>query len=892
MTDIAELGYKVDSSGLVEGTKALDQNAQAAERAGGAAERLEKEYQSLSRSAEASGAKLERSISGSADRLGKAADQAKAWSSAQEAASRGARDLSDNLGLIAPQITDIVTGLASGQRPWMVAIQQGGQLRDIAGGVAPALRAVGTSVVSMINPLTLAAAGVGALALAWSQGSDEAYAFQRAIILTGNSAGVTAGQLGDLAREIGKIPGATTNSASQALAEVTATGRFTADQLRLVGTAAEQMRIATGRGVEETIKEFIKIADDPVQAAAALNQAMHFLTQEQYLSVKAFQEQGDTAKATTVVMQAYADAIGERAPKLVDNVNWIGRAWAGVKHEMSEVWDIWRNIGRGESTESQIKQLQQQIAYTRDAIAGGYSTQTQDDLKRMEAQVRAMQQSKVTVRFAGIYDAADTAKLDRQDTATKQWERRVAMYDQAKKAELEIAQIKKDGLAAGRSQQDIEAAITAYEKQQAELAARKNRHENADDNAAQTLVASIERQITANNQLSESGEKVTASDRLVIQAQQALDDSTNTMTRSQREALKAAIPLLQASAEKAKVSQQTQKDLAAEAALTERLMQLEKQRQEQADVDLMGIGRGADATQMLQRQLDIQRQYLREQEKLDKAQRDPNTALSQNEYQRQVDQLQASINRSLEIERDYQQRRQAMLADWRTGVSRVWEDYVAGAADASSQAASALSNGLSAAEDAFVQFVKTGKLSFKSLADSIIADLARIAAKQAITGIVNMIASAYGGGAASGVSSTYSAQSFGNNTDWLNSGTSFGGGRAAGGPVSGGSLYEVGEQNRPELFSDARGKTYLIPGNDGRVTPMASGSATKASGTTSNVFQTTIVVQQGGATKSESSAGNASDADTIAKSFTALANQWAAQQSRPGGFFHKQAVGA
>ncbi len=309
------------------------------------------------------------------------------------------------------------------------------------------------------------------------------------------------------------------------------------------------------------------------------------------------------------------------------------------------------------------------------------------------------------------------------------------------------------------------------------------------------------------------------------------------MTRSQRQALKAALPLLQASADKAKLSQQTQKDLAAEAALTDRLAQLEQQRREQADVDLMGIGRGADATEMLQRQLDIQRQYLREQEKLDKAQRDPNTALTGAEYDKQVALLQDSLNRSLEIERNYQQQRAAMQADWRTGFSRVWEDYAAQAANASDQAASALTNGLSAAEDAFVRFVQTGKLSFKDLANSIIADLSRIAAKQAVVGIVNAIAGAYGGAANSGVSSTYSAQSFGNNTDWLNggSGYQFGGGRAAGGPVSGSSFYEVGEQDRPELFSDSRGKSYLIPGNDGRVIPMANAGASSATGGTPTI---------------------------------------------------------
>ena len=70
MADIAELGYKVDSSGLLEGTKALDDNAAAADKAGGAAERLEKDYQALSRTIERSSSALGDRLGGALDRIG------------------------------------------------------------------------------------------------------------------------------------------------------------------------------------------------------------------------------------------------------------------------------------------------------------------------------------------------------------------------------------------------------------------------------------------------------------------------------------------------------------------------------------------------------------------------------------------------------------------------------------------------------------------------------------------------------------------------------------------------------------------------------------------------------------------------------------------------------
>jgi hypothetical protein len=57
----------------------------------------------------------------------------------------------------------------------------------------------------------------------------------------------------------------------------------------------------------------------------------------------------------------------------------------------------------------------------------------------------------------------------------------------------------------------------------------------------------------------------------------------------------------------------------------------------------------------------------------------------------------------------------------------------------------------------------------------------------------------------------------------------FGGGRAGGGPTKAGSLYEVAEGGRPELYH-TDGRTYLLSGSDGQVTPARSGRAVAAVG--------------------------------------------------------------
>ncbi|WP_058195508.1 phage tail length tape measure family protein [Xanthomonas translucens] len=1104
--DIAELGYKVDSSGLVEGTKALDQNAAAADKAGGAAERLEKEYQSMSRAVEQSSRALGDRLGGALDRItagtggvitelqtlnrtqseiltalgnmegklsgaaagmqayGAAGKEAAASSTAAATASdrlqaelaqqearyrsvaqqgmtfaeagrtanlseralaEAARDATTGidlqaqamsragseqermvararaleeaearvqkestaaarasqvqevnlkqllgqidptvaalnrmadmesrlekageLGLIKPQVmqqyqaqietsrqallkskltheqyqmsarqtatamrmipaqmTDITTSLISGQTPWMVAIQQGGQLKDQFGGIGPAARAVGGYVLGLINPLTLAAAAMAALVVAATQNRDELFEFQKALILSGQGAVIGSAGFEALTNSLDNLQGVSRGGAVAALTATAAAGRFAGEQFELVAGAAARMEAATGRSAAATVSAFESIAKDPLEGLLKLNDAERFLTASQLERIIALREEGHTQEAANEAIQLYATHLRDVADQTDAVMPAMSRGWRDLKDDIGGAWSALGGFTNAMADLAGKWGILQRLPRLSDMLGLGVagSTITKNlglpsitdainayaNLARGgSAQLpKPIDESAISAQMARDLAAAAEENATAQRTASEAINAQVAGLDRATAKEAArlkiIEQYNKlaDNDARhfdGSMDRLIANANKQIDKQfnQREGVGKKN----TDDTSAQSFVAGVQRQIEANNQLAESGEKVTASDRMVIQARQLLADKTNAMSAATRSLLQALIPQLEASDAQAQVEVQRQRGMQASIALTERLTQLEKQRQEQAEIDLMGMGRGADVTQVLQRQLDIQRQYLQEQEKLDKSYNTESVSLSgealevrRSQYEQDKANLEASLDRSLDIERTYQQRRMALTSDWRTGFNRAWEDYVYAAGNASEQSANLLANSLSGAEDAFVKFAQTGKLSFTDLANSIIADLARIAAKQAITALAgNLLGSLFGQSAAAtdGYVGDYNAI--------------YGGGRASGGPVSSGKYYEVGEQGRPELLQQG-GKSYLIPGNDGTVIPMAAASSSTSSGGNVYFTQTNVVQSDGTATSKTTGSDENAAARALGEQMRKVAQAELVKAMRPGG---------
>lgn len=256
--------------------------------------------------------------------------------------------------MIPAQMTDIVVGLSTGQSPFMVLMQQGGQLKDMFGGIGPAIKGVGSYVMGLINPFTLAAAAVGVLGVAYYKGTQEQDAFNKSLILTGNQVGKTSGQLADIAARAGVAANSTTGKAASALNLLVESGKVAGDSLERVTTAVVKTSEATGIATDKLVDDFNKIAADPVAAITKLNDQYHFLTLATYNQIKALQDEGNQQEAARVATDAYATTMQQRAADIQDNLGYLEKAWNGLTGAAKGAWDAMLGVGREQSLEQRL----------------------------------------------------------------------------------------------------------------------------------------------------------------------------------------------------------------------------------------------------------------------------------------------------------------------------------------------------------------------------------------------------------------------------------------------------------------------------------------------------------------------------------------------------------
>nr|WP_257216570.1 phage tail tape measure protein [Allopusillimonas soli] len=659
---------------------------------------------------------------------------------------RSQKELSMAMRGVPAQITDIVTSLQAGQRPMSVLLQQGGQLKDMFGGIAPAARALGSTLISLINPLTIVAGGAALLAAAYISGEKESQALQKALITTGHYAGITADQLAEMAERVGKTAG-TTGKAAEALVKVVSSGKIAGSAIEQVGLAAIAMEDATGQAIKKTIDQFESLADSPSDAIVKLNSQYHFLTAAVYEQITALEDQGRKDDAAALAQRTYASAVQQRAQEVQESVGYMERAWSSLKGVVVGAWDAMKDVGRTTTAQEELAKIDAEIAKRE----GGFDlTGRLAKLKSRREGLRDLIKWRDAAARARADDIrAQNLAISAEDTILKLREQSASKTDKLNKALKDY----RDNLKAIRAlnpakDSELYKKFLDPAKIAADEAAIRNKFKESGssgshDDAATKLLQRLRQSETVTMAQLASEQKLTSAQQERLKYEQLFADlkEKKVLTTDQKSLLLNE-SLIRAQLDRNVAAEQelrTKKEAVKVDALRASLAASLAADQQQYEEQLAGAGLGKQAQDELRARQKIMRDYQRDLKRASQGFLEGD--IGKQTYERQIELLQENLDERLALQRQYYLDLRQEQAEWRNGATAGLADYLDATRDVASQTKTLFTDAFKGMEDAITTFVTTGKLSFSEFADSVINDMVRMAVQQNITGPLAQAAS-------------------------------------------------------------------------------------------------------------------------------------------------------
>uniref|UniRef100_UPI0007DA2AB7 phage tail tape measure protein n=1 Tax=Escherichia coli TaxID=562 RepID=UPI0007DA2AB7 len=405
------------------------------------------------------------------------------------------------------QFTDIATQLAGGQNPWLILLQQGGQVKDAFGGMIPMFRGLAGAITLPMVGVTSLAVATGALAYAWYQGDSTLSAFNKTLVLSGNQSGLTAERMLTLSRA-GQAAGLTFNQASESLAALVNAGVRGGEQFDAINQSVARFASASGVEVDKVAEAFGKLTTDPTSGLMAMARQFRNVTAEQIAYVAQLQRSGDEAVALQAANDIATKGFDEQTRRLKENMGTL-ETWADKTGKaFKSMWDAILDIGRPESSA--------------DMLASAQKAFDEADKKWQWYQGRSQRRGKTAsfrANLQGAWDDRENARLGLAAATLQSDMEKAGELAARDRAEREASQLKYTG-EAQKAYERLQTPLEKYTARQEELnkALKDGKILQADYN---TLMASAKKDYES-TQKKPSGVKVSAGERQEDQAHAAL----------------------------------------------------------------------------------------------------------------------------------------------------------------------------------------------------------------------------------------------------------------------------------------------------------------------------------------------------------------------------------
>lgn len=632
------------------------------------------------------------------------------------------------------QITDVVTSLASGMPVWLVAIQQGGQIKDSFGGIGNTFKVL----LSYINPLTVGAVALGVALAAIAKAGYDSWKSQRdlanALVLTGGYAATTTGQITSLTDEINKTSSATVGSIQAIATSLAQSGKYSINQIKAITKTTAEWAAQTGESEKTITGYFDSIAKDPVKGLAELNDQFNFLKEGQLTYIESLRKtKGETAAAEAAT-KLFADTMDKRLKDIADSATPLETMWTDIKKWAADSWKwvgdhtvgalnlivdtvssiinvIRKLIADGDAMIAQFivdagRQLQKVPGmgdFGNDFLAQQEQLIKDSKAKSAElAKTIAEQQARIAKGEMGYIDASKNKNVSGgYSSATK---------DKVNQEEKDILKNR------NARKEQVDAGVKIDEQYQSELLSLQaqlkvlQQHKGLDDKISQqrkdyfTTVAKFQvlEEASAKRKLTQSEKQMLANKQSIIAMAEQKAIVGDQIVRQQRlnALLDKSVKYQNQMAEKTKALQDT-------------------------------AGMGSKQQERYRANAQMAADWKNNGGSLDDA---------------QFKQMQAASDQ-------FYAQQDAQMLDWKSGFTHAWADIGNEVNDVYSNIGSITQNAFNGMATVLTDFVMTGKASFSDFARSVISDITSMLIKMAL---FNAMSAAFGGGGTFSFASMFS----------------------------------------------------------------------------------------------------------------------------------------
>ena len=649
------------------------------------------------------------------------------------------------------QFTDIATQLAGGQNPWLILLQQGGQVKDSFGGMIPMFRGLaGAITLPMVGATSLAVA-TGALVYAWYQGDSTLSAFNKTLVLSGNQSGLTADRMLTLSRA-GQAAGLTFNQARESLAALVNAGVRGGEQFDAINQSVARFASASGVEVDKVAEAFGKLTTDPTSGLMAMARQFRNVTAEQIAYVAQLQRSGDEAGALQAANDIATKGFDEQTRRLKENMGTL-ETWADKTGKaFKSMWDAILDIGRPESSA--------------DMLASAQKAFDEADKKWQWYQSRSQRRGKTSsfrANLQGAWDDRENARLGLAAATLQSDMEKAGELAARDRAEREASQLKYTG----EAQKAYERLLTPLEKytaRQEELnkALKDGKILQADYN---TLMASAKKDYESTLK-KPSGVKVSAGERQEDQAHAALlaletelrtlekhSGANEKISQQRRDLWKAEnqYVVLKEAATKRQLSEQEKSLLAHE----KETLEYKRQLAELGDK----IEHQKRLNELAQQAARFEQQQSAKQAAISAKARGLTDRQAQRESEEQrlrevYGDNPAALAKATSALKNTWSAEEQLRGSWMAGLKSGWGEWAESATDSFSQVKSVATQTFDGIAQNMAAMLTGSEQNWRSFTRSVLSMMTEILLKQAMVGIVGSIGSAIGGAVGGGASAS------------------------------------------------------------------------------------------------------------------------------------------